>query len=148
MILGAVWSRKQSGNGNQSRESSAIEASIRVLDFCGQRNAFARKYGNLIKDLWQHLDGGLPNTGGDAEYTSSASSTNFMNLSITESQAVGAAGPSDHQSRASRSSQSSEDVRRGYDPSQGLLDARINSWSEQFGAFYQPDDLSPYGMLL
>jgi hypothetical protein len=175
MILGAIWSRKQSGSGYgspmtiyQSREFNAIEASIRVLDFCGQRNAFARKYGSLIKDLWQHLDKGLLNAGGDREYTSSnASSANFMNLgqfqssllgssrpftdsgSIPESQAAQAAGPSpDYQSRASRSSLSSEDVRRGYDPSQGLLDARIKSWSEQFGVFYPTNDLSPHGTLL
>jgi hypothetical protein len=166
MILGVVWNRKQSGNGDQSRELSAIEASMRVLDFCGQRNAFARKYGSLIKDLRQHLDRGSLNEGGDREYSSSASSANFMNLgqiqasllassqpftesgSTPERQAVRVAGHPDHQSRASRSSLSSEDMMQIYDPSHGPLDARIKSWSEKFGVFYPTNDLSPYGTLL
>jgi hypothetical protein len=174
MILGAAWNRKQSGGGysspvsiDQIREFNAIEASIRVLDFCGQRNAFARKYGSLIKDLRQHLDKALPIARGDMEYPSSnVSSASFMNLgqpqssvlasfrpftdssSTSESQAAQAAGPApDYQSHASRSSLSSEDVRRGYDPSQDLLDATINSWSEQFRELYPTNDLSPYGTL-
>jgi hypothetical protein len=163
MILGVVWNRKQSGNGDQRRELSAIEASMRVLDFCGQRNAFARKYGSLIKDLRKHLDRGSLNEGGDREYTSSsASSANFMNLgqiqasllssqpftepgSTPERQAVQTAGPSDHQSRVSRSPLSSEDMMRIYDPSNDPLGARIKSWSE---VFYPANDLSPYGMLV
>ena len=171
MILGVVWNRKQSGNEygssmsiDQDRELNAIEASIRVLDFCGQRSAFARKYGSLIKDLRQHLDGGLPNTGGDKGYPPlSAAPDNFPNMgrfqfslpgssqplldlgSTPNSQATQSLGPSPDQGQPSTSSLSSDDVRRDYDPTLGSLDVGRESWSDQFEAFYPTDDISSFG---
>ena len=62
MILAAVWKLKQNGGGyglpityDQTRELAAIDASIQVLEFCGQRNPFARRYSILIKDLQRQL---------------------------------------------------------------------------------------------
>jgi len=42
---------------DQSMETTTIATVIRVLDFCGQRNMFARKYSLLIKELRSQLDG-------------------------------------------------------------------------------------------
>jgi hypothetical protein len=170
MILGAVWNQKQSGNGygtlmsvDQSRELSAIESAIRVLDFCGQRNPFARKYASLIKDLRHQLDKGLPNAAVSGAYPSSiATQGNFNNFApyhsslpgsfqpltdsgSTESHVVQNTGGTAGQSGTSTSSLSSEDVRLGYDPSAGSLNTGIDSLSEQFGIFYPTNDMSPYG---
>src|SRR5579871_312903 len=40
-------------------ETAAINTAIRVLDFCSQRNTFARKYSLLIKELQSQLDRGF-----------------------------------------------------------------------------------------
>src|ERR1700759_4297417 len=76
MILGAIWNLNESGKGcgsltfhDQNRELTAIDTSTRVLDFCGQRNAFARKYSIMIKDLRQELSKGLSNAAGDVAAT-------------------------------------------------------------------------------
>jgi len=63
MILAAVWKLRQNGGGyglpgtyDQAREElAAIDASIQTLEFCGQRNPFARRYLILIKDLQRQL---------------------------------------------------------------------------------------------
>jgi hypothetical protein len=63
MILAAVWKLKQNGDGyglpgtydQQARELAAIDASIQILEFCGHRNPFARRYSILIKDLQRQL---------------------------------------------------------------------------------------------
>src|SRR5438046_1415608 len=84
MILGAIW--KQGSNGlpithSQSRELAAIDASTGVLDICGQRNAFARKYSILIKELRLQLvvqDTTTPSSSISASI-SLQSSTNYSN---------------------------------------------------------------------
>ncbi|KAH8598368.1 hypothetical protein B0O99DRAFT_614968 [Bisporella sp. PMI_857] len=67
MILAAVWKLKQNegaygfpGIYDQARELAAIDASIQVLEFCGQRNPFARRYSVLVKELQRQLALGLP----------------------------------------------------------------------------------------
>jgi hypothetical protein len=67
MVLAAVWKLKQTGGGyglpgtydQQARELAAIDASIQILEFCGHRNPFARRYSILIKDLQRQLVSGL-----------------------------------------------------------------------------------------
>lgn len=176
MILGAVWMRQQRNIGygspvtaDQSRELSAINAAIGVLDFCGQRNVFARKYASLIKGFRHQLDNGLPSVALGQAYLSSAPRDTFMNLgsrqsslagvsqpptdsgSIPESQgaqgAQGVRGTVD-QSGASTSSLSDEDARLAYDPTTAPPNTRVNSWAEHFGAFYPTDDVLPYGAFL
>jgi hypothetical protein len=70
MILAAVWKQKQNGGGgyglpgpqDQTRELAAIDASIQILEFCGHRNPFARRYSSLIRDLQRQLVSGLSAT--------------------------------------------------------------------------------------
>lgn len=173
MILGAVWKLKQSGKGygsptayDQSRELAAIDASTRVLDFCGQRNAFARKYSILIKDLRQQLSKGLPTAAGDVTSSSSAatrhnslsSTPNNPSLtgssaspanseSMAESQVFQNLGGAVNQNSISTSPLPNEDMRQSYHPSVGSWNASIESWSEQFGIFYPTNDVSSYGTL-
>ncbi|RDL32394.1 Uncharacterized protein BP5553_08850 [Venustampulla echinocandica] len=66
MILAAVWKLKQNRGGygmqgpyDQPRELAAIDASIQILEFCGHRNPFARRYSISIKDLQRQLVSGL-----------------------------------------------------------------------------------------
>jgi hypothetical protein len=67
MVLAAVWKLKQTGGGyglpgtydQQARELAAIDASIQILEFCGHRNPFARRYSILIKDLQRKLVSGI-----------------------------------------------------------------------------------------
>jgi hypothetical protein len=173
MILGAVWKLKQSGKGygspiayDQSRELAAIDTSTRVLDFCGQRNAFARKYSILIKDLRQQLSKGLPTAVGDVTSPSSAATranslnSTLYNPSLTGSSASPANSDLMAQSQLFQNlvgtvKQNSiltlplpdEDMRQGYHPSVGSLNASIEPWSEQFGIFYPTNDVSSYGTL-
>ncbi|PVH68293.1 hypothetical protein DL98DRAFT_522844 [Cadophora sp. DSE1049] len=69
MILAVVWKLKQSGGGygisgpsDQSLQLAAINTSIQILEFCGHRNPFARRYSILIKDLQRQLVSGLSAT--------------------------------------------------------------------------------------
>lgn len=48
---------------DQSMEIAALDAAVKVLEFCGQRNMFARKYCLLIRELWAQLDEALSNSG-------------------------------------------------------------------------------------
>jgi len=66
MILAAVWKLKQNGGGyglpgtyDQARELAAIDSSIQILEFCGHRNPFARRYSILIKDLQRQFVSGI-----------------------------------------------------------------------------------------
>lgn len=90
MILAAVWKLKQNGGGyglpetyDQARELAAIDASIQILEFCGQRNPFARRYSILIKGLQRQLVLGLSTKAspGSAPPVSSMSSS----ASVTDS---------------------------------------------------------------
>lgn len=173
MILGAVWKLKQSNKGysspiigDQSRELAAIDASTRVLDFCGQRNPFARKYSVLIKDLRQQLSQGLPTAVSNATSPSSAA-TGVNSLKSTpynsylagssappansdpmaESQIFQTMGGTVRQNSIPTSPLSNEDMRRGYHPSVGSFDESIEPWPEQFGIFGSTNDASSFGTL-
>jgi hypothetical protein len=174
VILGAVWNLNQSGKGfsstvvlDQSQELAAIDASTRVLDFCGQRNAFARKYSVLIKDLRQQLSNDPPTTVGDVASTSSAatratpldsspytlSSTGFSDSpanpdSMAESQAIQNLGGTVEQSSISASTLPNADMRQDYHLPVHSFNASIEPWSEQFGIFYPTNDVSSYGTLV
>jgi hypothetical protein len=111
MILAAVWKLKQNGGGyglpgtyDQARELAAIDASIQILEFCGQRNPFARRYSILIKELQRQLVIGLSSKASpssavpDSSMSSSASVTDsdpavespyFQNLRISVEQNSG-----------------------------------------------------------
>jgi hypothetical protein len=160
MILAAVWKLKQSGGGygmpgpyDQSLELAAIDASIQILEFCGHRNPFARRYSILIKDLQRQLVSGLsattsPGSGSGSgpplsSMSSSASVTDshpaaespcFQNLRISVEQSgnaptMGASRPS----FAAQTSYASENI-------------SLEGWSPgQFGTL-SPGDEDPYGM--
>jgi hypothetical protein len=107
MILAAVWKLKQNGGAygmptayGQTRELAAVDASIQILEFCGQRNPFARRYLIQIKDLQRQItriqsNEASPNSG---PFTSSgvssvgtepdpvAENPNFQNLMISSEQ--------------------------------------------------------------
>jgi hypothetical protein len=62
MILAAVWKLQQGRSGyirsmthGQPRELASIDASIQILEFCGQRNPMARRYLLQIKDLRRQI---------------------------------------------------------------------------------------------
>lgn len=106
MILAAVWKEKQSGGGfglpgqsDAAPELAAIDASIPILEFCGQRNPFARRYAILIKELQRQLASGTSNkaspSSGLPQFSTSSStsvtdsdppaeSPYFQNLRISE----------------------------------------------------------------
>jgi hypothetical protein len=149
---------------DQSRELAAIDAATRVLDFCGQRNAFARKYSILVKDLRQQLSKGLPTAVSDEASPSSAASRTTSRSSApynrsvarsselssnsdstAESLAFQNRGSSVEQSSTSTSPLTNADMSRGYFASIGSLNAGLVPWSEQFGIF---DDISSYGKLI
>lgn len=171
MILGAVWNLKGSGKGqmfyDQSRELTAIDASTKVLDICGQRNAFARKYSILIKDLRQQLSKGLRNTEGDMATPSSvATCVNSLNMtpcypsplrsfqplitsnSIPESQLFQNITGTTEPNSTSATSLPDEDIGRGYYTSFGSFDTGLNPWPEQSGISYPMNDTTPYGTLV
>jgi len=113
MILAAVWKLKPNGGGyglpgqyDQAGELAAIDASIQILEFCGQRNPFARRYSILIKDLHRQLVSGLsakasPNSAPPVSSMSSSASVTdsdpavespyFQNLRISVEQSSGPA---------------------------------------------------------
>jgi hypothetical protein len=74
-ILGLAWRMwaEPSASYNQSIETAAINTAIRVLDLCGQRNTFARKYSLLIKELRSQMDRG-PSSAGRVSITTTTSS--------------------------------------------------------------------------
>jgi len=64
MTLAAVWKIKQNGGVGGSpaatpfeptHELASIDASIQILEFCGQRNPFARRYLIQIKELRRQI---------------------------------------------------------------------------------------------
>jgi hypothetical protein len=155
MILAAVWKLKQSwgyglpGTYNQSRELAAIDASIQILELCGQRNPFARRYSTLIKDLQRQLVSGLstkasPSSGPPVPSMSSSASVTdsdpaaenpyFQNLRISVEQS---SGPTLGLSRTF--------VGRASYSSDSPLDINLEGWlPSQFGTL-SPGDEEPYG---
>jgi hypothetical protein len=174
IALGAVWKRKQSGKGgslprayDQSRELAAIDAATRVLDFCGQRNVFARKYSILVKGLREQLGRGLPTAVGDeASPSSEASRTTSQSSApynrpverssespsnsdpMAENPAFQNRGISVEQSGTSTSPLTNAVMSRGHHASIGSLNADLEPWSEQFRISYPIDDISSYGTLV
>ncbi|KAH6706423.1 hypothetical protein BKA61DRAFT_138675 [Leptodontidium sp. MPI-SDFR-AT-0119] len=159
MILAAVWKLKQSGGGygmprphDQSRELAAIDASIQILEFCGHRNPFARRYSILIKDLQRQLVSGLsattsPGSSSGPPLTSMSSSASvtdsnpaaespyFQNLRISVEQSGNA--PTMGASRPSFTPQTSY-------TSESPLNISLEGWSPgRFGAL-SPGDEDPY----
>ncbi|KAK0106382.1 hypothetical protein ONS96_004014 [Cadophora gregata f. sp. sojae] len=95
MILAAVWKLKQSGGGygmlgpyDQSRELAAIDTSIQILEFCGHRNPFARRYSILIKDLQRQLVSGPAATTSPGSDLGPLLSSMSSSASITDSDPV------------------------------------------------------------
>jgi hypothetical protein len=89
VILGITWRMwAQPGvSHDQSMETTAIGTAIKVLDFCGQRNTFARKYSLLIKGLRSQLDGG-PSSARRVPITTTSPSI-LSSLPYTGSQMIG-----------------------------------------------------------
>jgi len=158
MILGAIW--KQGSNGlpithSQSRELTAIDASTGVLDICGQRNAFARKYSILIKELRQQLVQDM--TTPISASISPQSSTQYSNpgsgsyRSPTESDSMRDnqnPGNSVEGKSVSASPWPNPDMNRDHRSSVDSPNLNFNSpWSEQFGIFYPAGDVLSYGTL-
>ena len=156
MILATVWKLKQGGGGygmlgtyDQSRELAAIDASIQILELCGQRNPFARKYSILIKNLQRQLVSGLsattspssappaPSISSSASVTDSdpaAESSYFQNLRISVEQN---SGPTLGLSRTF--------VGRASYPSDSPLDINLEGWLPSQSGTLSPGDEEPYG---
>lgn len=159
MILAAIWKLKQNGGSygmpgpyDQSRELAAIDASIQILEFCGHRNPFARRYSILIKDLQRQLVSGLsakpspgsgpplPSMSSSASITDSdpaAESPYFQNLRISVEQSANA--PTMGVSRPSLAGQPS------YTP-ESSLNISLEGWSPGQFMTLSPGDEDPYGL--
>jgi hypothetical protein len=147
MILAAVWKQKQNGGGgyglpgphDQTRELAAIDASIQILEFCGHRNPFARRYSSLIKDLQRQLISGLSVTSSPSSAPpplssmsstasvidsdpASAESSYFQNLRISVEQNGGGGGPASLGLSRAFLGQASY-------PSESSLDVNLEGWS-------------------
>lgn len=139
---------------DQSRELAAIDASIQILEFCGHRNPFARRYSILIKDLQRQLVSGLsattsPGSSSGPPVTSMSSSASvtdsnpaaespyFQNLRISVEQSGNA--PTMGAPRPSFTPQTSY-------TSESPLNISLEGWSPgRFGTL-SPGDEDPYGM--
>jgi len=159
MILAAIWKLKQNGGGygmpgpyDQSRELAAIDASNQILEFCGHRNPFARRYSILIKDLQRQLVFGLlakPSPGLGPPLSSMSSSTSvtdsdpvaespyFQNLRISVEQSANA--PTKEVSRPSFTGQSLY-------TSETSLNFNLEDWSPARFGTLSPGDEDPYGL--
>ena len=161
MILGVIW--KQGSNGlpithNQSRELAAIDASTGVLDICGQRNAFARKYSILIKELQRKLVRDMTTPSSSiATPISPQTSSSYGNPGIglyrspTESDSMRDnqdPGNSVEGKSVSTSPWPNPDMNRDHRSSVDSPNLSFNSpWSEQFGIFYPAGDVLSYGTI-
>ncbi|KAH8809412.1 hypothetical protein F5884DRAFT_403520 [Xylogone sp. PMI_703] len=169
MILGAVWKRRQGGKSgfmpagyDQSREISAIDAATRVLDFCGQRNAFARKYSILIKELRSQLVDGTHTPYGEEPSPSPATSSRAPSMSsappyrramqasnelvsipdsTVETPAFSTGSTMDQSSTATSPMMASQ-LNQGYYGALTSLNTNLEPWSEEFGLFYPPGDFT------
>lgn len=174
IVLGAAWKQKQSCRQeslpvayDQSRELAAIDTAIRVLDFCGQRNAFARRYSTLVKELRQKLGRGSPSTvSNDASPSSAASRATSQVLtpynrgvamplelpqnsdSTSEGLVLNNQGATVEQSSTSTSPLTNADLGRGLYSSMDLLNTGLEPWFDQDRMFYPTNDISSYGTLI
>jgi len=159
MILGAVWKLKQSEksydsltSGDQSHELSAVDESLKILDFCGHRNAFARKYANLLKDLRQKFSISQPNSIADnVSPRSSATSVSSPNLARYNTFIESPQSSLDFRAQSQEVFQNIDEnmdqdaisplsfhndgMRLGHHPSISS-DTSVEHWSEEFGIFY------------
>jgi hypothetical protein len=145
MVLAAAWKLKQNGSGyglagpnDPARELGSIESSIQVLDFCGHRNPFARRYSSLIKDLRRQLVGGLQvssatTTPGSVPPLSSLSSSASVADSGTTSES-----PHFEDLRISVEQSSGGLASEFSFPSDGPLDGSLEGWP-----LHQFETLSP-----
>ncbi|KAH8804525.1 hypothetical protein F5884DRAFT_859157 [Xylogone sp. PMI_703] len=102
VILGLgwkIWSRglQESAEGSQQTalepETTAMDTALRVLDFVGQRNSFARKYASLMKELRRQLEGnGAPLAERPSNSTSPSSGAESISPFTTASQILGLTG--------------------------------------------------------
>jgi hypothetical protein len=174
VVLGAVWKQKQSCRQesspveyDQSRELAAIDTAIRVLDFCGQRNAFARRYSTLVKELRQKLSRGSSSTVSSvASPSSAASRVTSQGLapynrgdvgppelsqnsdSTGEGLVLNNLGATVEQNSTSTSPLTNADLGQNLYASIGLLNMGLEPWSDQDRMFYPTDDMSSYGILI
>lgn len=155
MILAAVWKLKQNGGwhgfpgrNDQARELAAIDASIQILEVCGHRNPFARRYSILIKDLQRQLVLGtsaktspssappLSSMSSSASVTDSdpaAESPYFQNLRISAEQS---SGPTLGSSRTP--------VGQASFPSDSPLNISLEGWSPSQLGMLSPGDEDSY----
>ncbi len=171
MILGAVWKLKHGDNGydslipgDQCRELVAIDESIKILELCGQRIAFARKYSLSIKGLRQQLNRSLPNIADDVASLSLAAtgtkeimpynafligSSQFPISpgSISESPEFQKTYNDIGQNSTSPSSLFNGDMMRGYNPLVDSLNTSNQPWTGDFATLY-PNDAPTYRELI
>ena len=156
MILAAAWKLKQNGRGyglqgtyHQGRELAAIDTSIKILDLCGQRNPFARRYSILIKDLQRQLVSGAstmtsPNSAPPIPSMSSSVSVTESDLAA-ESPYIQNLRISVEQSSGPTLGLSRDFVGRASYPSDSPLNINLENWPpDQFGTL-SPGDEEPYG---
>ena len=156
MILAAAWKLKQNGGdyefpgtSDQARQLATINASIQILNFCGQRNPFARRYSILIKDLQQQLVLGASTKAS----SDSAPPFSFMSSSASVIDSDPAAESPYMQNLRISVEQSSSpplglsrtSVGRLSYPSDSPLNINLESWPpDQFGTLGLGDE-EPYG---
>jgi hypothetical protein len=107
VTLGLAWRMwtQPSASHTQSPESTAINTAIRVLDFCGQRNTFARKYSLLIKELQRQLDRGSSSIKRISPYAGSQMTgiqSTTPQGSISNDETLGQVGSGSHESGANQ----------------------------------------------
>jgi hypothetical protein len=172
IVLAAVWKRKLSLKGDSlpngcdlSLEFGQIDSAIRVLDFCGQRNTFARKYSLLIKDLRQQLSKSLPVNIADEVFPSPAAilkasqnSRPYSSSVVGHARSASTAGSPAFQDQGGTLDPSSIMVSPFTDSqftgspytgspytTAGALKAGLEPWSEQFESFYTTQNPSTFG---
>ena len=164
-ILGDLWKLKQSKSFNtslsvdQSREFAAIDESTKILDFCGQRNVFARKYSKLIKDLRLRLSQSQPSSAVDSASPLSVT-THVSSLDLNQYTPIMPSSRASQNPEFMPSSQegyqdmdfvqdpgstlTNENTKRIQNTALGPLEANGESWAEEFGVFY-PSTIATYG---
>lgn len=139
MILAAVWKLKQNGSVyglpmtyGQTQELATLDASIQILEFCNQRNSFARRYLIQIKDLRRQVT--LIQSNED-----SPSSGSFVSSGKASSASVADSDPAAENPNFQNLVISSEQSSR---PTSGL--SRTFSWPEPY-SFAPPSNINLEG---
>ena len=141
-------------NCDQSEELASIDEATRVLDSCGQRNVYARKYSSLVKGLRQELEKSLSTDVGDIAFLSSAASSTTYNHAL-------AAFTTPAYSESTNESQNFQTVSPDldsnsmmllpgideYGPSTSSSDANIGMWSDSSAMFYLQNEVLENGTI-